>query len=288
MNRIYFHSSDLDGHCSGAICKMFDPEAELVGMNYDKKFPFEDITPEDEVYMVDFSLEPFEGMISLKEKCKELHWCDHHHSALEDAKKNDFKTSGLAYDGEAGCLLTWKYLFGQKPVPETVQLLSDYDTHKKNVLNWNSHVLPFQFGLRMEETWPSDVYGFGLWEKLLKFDSEGESAKLFTEQGVAALKYKKQTDIIACRGGSFPTVLDGIRCIAINSPGANSQTFESVWDPEMYDAMLNFFWKRGQWTVVMFSDKEDVDVSETAVRHGGGGHKGAAGFQCKNLPFEMK
>jgi nanoRNase/pAp phosphatase (c-di-AMP/oligoRNAs hydrolase) len=67
----------------------------------------------------------------------------------------------------------------------------------------------------------------------------------------------------------------------------NSQTFDSVWDPEKYDAMLTFGWRRGQWTVSLYSVKQDVDVSEVAVKHGGGGHKGAAGFQCTELPFRL-
>ena len=29
----------------------------------------------------------------------------------------------------------------------------------------------------------------------------------------------------------------------------------------------------------MYTDKADIDVSQIAVKHGGGGHKGAAGFQ---------
>jgi uncharacterized protein len=28
-----------------------------------------------------------------------------------------------------------------------------------------------------------------------------------------------------------------------------------------------------------------VDVSKIAVKYGGGGHKAASGFQCKELPF---
>lgn len=29
-----------------------------------------------------------------------------------------------------------------------------------------------------------------------------------------------------------------------------------------------------------------VDVSKIAIKRGGGGHKGAAGFQCKRMPFK--
>ncbi len=85
----------------------------------------------------------------------------------------------------------------------------------------------------------------------------------------------------------FDTTMDGLRCVAINRMLTNSQMFDSVWDPEKYDAMLTFGWRKGQWTVSLYSTKDDVDVSVIAKNRGGGGHKGAAGFQCSELPFYM-
>jgi nanoRNase/pAp phosphatase (c-di-AMP/oligoRNAs hydrolase) len=38
-----------------------------------------------------------------------------------------------------------------------------------------------------------------------------------------------------------------------------------------------------QYTVSLYS--ETIDVSVIAKKHGGGGHKGAAGFVCPKLPF---
>ena len=32
--------------------------------------------------------------------------------------------------------------------------------------------------------------------------------------------------------------------------------------------------------------KKNIDCSEIAKKYGGGGHKQAAGFQCKELPFK--
>ena len=37
--KCFYHSADLDGHCSGAIVKMVYPECELIGINYGDKFP---------------------------------------------------------------------------------------------------------------------------------------------------------------------------------------------------------------------------------------------------------
>jgi nanoRNase/pAp phosphatase (c-di-AMP/oligoRNAs hydrolase) len=80
-------------------------------------------------------------------------------------------------------------------------------------------------------------------------------------------------------------MFDGLKCIAVNRLMANSKFFDSVWDPHTYDAMLSFGWRGSQWTVSLYTDRPDIDVSEVARKRGGGGHKGAAGFQCTDLFF---
>jgi len=107
--------------------------------------------------------------------------------------------------------------------------------------------------------------------------------------GRVALKYKQQSERVRCSAAAFPTELDGLRCIALNTAVANSQTFASVWDPEKYDAMCAFYWTaKGFWTVTLYvDDRDDVDVSIVAKNHGGGGHARAAGFQCEKLPFVL-
>jgi nanoRNase/pAp phosphatase (c-di-AMP/oligoRNAs hydrolase) len=39
------------------------------------------------------------------------------------------------------------------------------------------------------------------------------------------------------------------------------------------------------FTVSMYSEKKTVDCADICKQHGGGGHKGAAGFTCPALPF---
>lgn len=82
----------------------------------------------------------------------------------------------------------------------------------------------------------------------------------------------------------FETEIDGLKCLAINKMLSNSQLFDSVWDETKYDAMLMFGYRKGQWHVSLYSTKEDVDVSVVAKKYGGGGHRGASGFQCA-YPF---
>lgn len=282
--KCFYHSSDLDGHCSGAIVKFKYPDCEMFGIDYGDEFPWEQIKKGETVFMVDFGLQPFvPNMVKLFNKCH-LIWIDHHKSAIqeyEDVQLNEglYIVGARCHDNsQAGCELTWEYLFETEP-PRSVKLLSQYDV-------WNHEdpdTLPFQFGLRQYETHPNEQ---NLWKGL--FEVEGlNSLDRIIYEGNIILNYQGLENRKYASACAFETELDGLKCIAINKMLTNSQIFDSVWCQEKYDAMLTFGFRKGQWTVSLYSDKENVDVSIVAKNRGGGGHKGAAGFQCNKLPFKL-
>lgn len=277
--KCFYHSADLDGHCSGAIVKHFNPECELIGINYGDKFPWETIGRET-VYMVDFSLQPFKDMVKLYKTCN-LIWIDHHISAMREYKNHGFMEEdigGFRCDGIGACKLVWEY-FTDKPTPYSIQLLAEYDV-------WNHedpNTLPFQYGMRQYETFPSKNFDF--WGDLFKDDGSIEN-KIINE-GRLILKYADSENKKYCSACAFETNLDGLKCIAVNKMLTNSKVFDSVWDNAKYDAMLTFGWRKGSWTISLYTDKPDVDVSAIAKNRGGGGHKQAAGFQCKEIPFKL-
>jgi len=140
--KAFFHSSDLDGQCSGAIVKRFYPECRLIGINYGQPFPWDDIEPNEPVFMVDFCLQPFEDMVRLANMAT-LVWIDHHKSAIEEsvAYHVDKAIPGLRQVGLAGCELTWTYIQEfvmrdkkeKEPVPLAVTLIGAYDTWRKDI-----------------------------------------------------------------------------------------------------------------------------------------------------------
>jgi oligoribonuclease NrnB/cAMP/cGMP phosphodiesterase (DHH superfamily) len=277
--KCFYHSADLDGHCSGAIVRKAYPQAELIGINYDDDFPWEKLNKNELVFMVDFSLEPFSDMERLNDSCL-LMWVDHHKTSIEDAHKNGFlaKRGQSLEVGRAACELVWDWLFPNKR-NETVRLLGRYD-----VWDLQQNTLELQNGLRLNDTLPTNDE---LWNNLL---SEHWSSKLTEaiKYGEVLLKKQKMDNKSYAKACSFDTEIDGLKVIALNRGFTNSKIFDSVYDPEKHDAMMTFIWRKGQWTVTLYSDKEDVDGSIVCKARGGGGHKGAAGFQCKELPFELK
>lgn len=273
--KCFYHKADMDGRCSGAIVKMKYPDCEMIGINYGDDFDWDSIEKDEVVYMVDFSLQPFGDMRRLNNFAK-LHWIDHHKTSLEEAYTSGFLASGgqSTAVGLAGCELTWRY-FGGKGIPRFVFLLGRYD-----VWDHANHPgsLEFQYGLRNRgECLPEDP----IWPEL--FDVE--LVQQIINEGSLLLGYEKKQNAAYVRACAFETTLDGLNLIACNKGLANSLLFESVYDPAKHDAMCVFVRRNGQWKVSLYTTKSEIDVSAICKVRGGGGHKGAAGFQCDELPF---
>lgn len=272
--KCFYHSADLDGRCSGAIVKMSHPECEMIGINYGEPFPWDRIEPGEFVYMVDFSL-PLDDMERLNAMCA-LVWVDHHKSAIEEAQQRGFVASGqqVLAIGTAGCELTWD-LFGEpEAMPQSVFLLGRYDV-------WDHHnhpgALEFQYGMRQFNADPNNQE---FWRSLFCGDING-----IIDLGRSLLAYEERQNEMYCQAFSFETELDGLRCIAVNKGLTNSLLFKTVYDPDKHDAMVSFVKGRHGWKVSVYTDKPGVDASALCKARGGGGHKGAAGFQCEMLPF---
>lgn len=292
--KCFYHSADLDGHCAGAVVKYMNPACKMYPINYGQDFPWAKIEGES-VVMVDFSLQPFDYMIKLANMSR-LIWIDHHKTATEDYRKYvdcDLPISGLRRDGIGACQLTWEYfsriLNMGTVVPYAIQLLAQYDVWDHS----NPHTLPFQYGIRLRETRPE--MAMDLWDNL--FTGGVDACEDIIAAGEIVLKYEAQTNAKFCSVYAFKTLMpeckDGVkiwRAVCVNKGFTNSKVFDSVWDPEKYDLMITFCrlpLTKKQWTVSLYSDKPEVDCGAIAKSFGGGGHKGAAGFQCDELPFEI-
>lgn len=277
--KCFYHSADLDGHCSGAIVLSKYPNCEMIGINYGHDFLWEKIQPQEQVIMVDFCLQPFSDMLRLN-KVSTLTWIDHHKTAIEEEYKHNVQIVGSRCVDQSGCELTWKYFYPGVETPQSVYLLGRYDVWD---LKADERILPFQWGLRRCNTLPDNWF---LWNGLLKKDFDISS---IIQHGQTILDYVASTNEKFCKAYSFETTFEGYRAICCNRGFTNSQLFDSVWDESKYDLMLTFCrlpLPKKQWTVSIYTTKKDIDAGVIAKKYGGGGHPGAAGFQCDELPFE--
>lgn len=95
----------------------------------------------------------------------------------------------------------------------------------------------------------------------------------------------KENESIA-RNLGFTIDFEGLTFLAINAARYNSHLFTAGLKPE-HDACFGFNFDGKQWRVSLYHapGKEHHDLSVIAVKHGGGGHRGACGFKAATLPF---
>jgi len=291
--KCFYHSADLDGHCSGAIVKYAqnigmlphrqEKFCELIGINYGDAFPWESIEPTETIYMVDFSL-PIEDMGRLHATTN-LIWIDHHKTALDAAKNVGVKLMGLQKEGFAGCELAWEYIFGMKKYPPTaVQLLGRYDVWDHG----HEEVLPFQYGMRQfDNTHPNSEESEDIWNLVLSDDQEFLNAVI--DKGITILEFADKENSKYAKSCAFEVDFMGHKCVVVNRGMTNSKVFDSIFDPEKHDIMITFVFRKGLWNFSLYSIPEkEIDCGLIAKEYGGGGHPCAAGFSNAEIPFISK
>lgn len=128
MNILCIFHNDPDGIAAAYLYYREHPEATFICAGHEKTDSLikQDIVAQyDKVVIADFSL-PVEYM---KKHANKITLIDHHAHSIEWAEQgllDDLDHYLVSKDG-AGCLLMWKYLYGNKKVPKIIQLISDYD-----------------------------------------------------------------------------------------------------------------------------------------------------------------
>lgn len=294
-----YHSTDLDGHCGGAICAKAKPGIHLHGIDYGDQLPW-DLIDGSDLIAVDWSFSPVEVLLEILMRVNSLVWLDHHKTSVEVREKlDDYDHLTTVLDtSKAGCEIAWEYFYPNEPMPLAVWLLGRYDVWDHQ----DDRVIPFQYRLRMEETDPvqywSDSDTGMIWDQLLtprigeygvpvsKF-STPSVVQRFINEGYLLERYQRSGNAKIAQRMTYELQWLDMRWLVVNRCWTGSKLFESVWDPNKYHGMISFGWDGRRWRVSLYTDRHDVDVSAIATAHGGGGHAGAAGFECEHLPFDM-
>jgi oligoribonuclease NrnB/cAMP/cGMP phosphodiesterase (DHH superfamily) len=286
---LVLHHVDPDGYCASGIVRYFDKgeNSETFGMNYGYKIPWNKIKRARKVYMVDFSLPPHE-MAKIRDMVgyENFIWIDHHKTVIEDIEASGQKIKGLRRIGDSGCELTWEWFAGSlNNTPKAVTMIGRYDVWDVDYSNEEKGIrkedlFPFVTGIKFHDP---DGDSDDFWFKL--FESEDYVGQVINE-GRICYEYQKVMFGKYCRSHSFDMEWEGHRFLVVNALNANSQMFEAKWNHHDYDAMLTFGYTNKNWSCSMYTDKEGIDVGALAHKYGGGGHVGACGFTCLELPFE--
>lgn len=324
MKTVIYHSADFDGIFCREIARRFlnhDPDCDslevrpdappkpcnctkYIGWNFGE--PKITMPAQGEVYIMDLPPDCLED----GELGQRVVWIDHHKTSIEKWTPDYGACSipGYRIDGVAACRLAWQWFttvdgnakregveiglpirpagvlpmvqhFKNREVnePLAVRLAGEYDV-------WDHRGdgdLQLQFGLRSVDL---NEYR---WSLLLNPGQVGDD---FTRElmniGQTSMDYARNVDAGNMKA-SFIIEWEGLKFLCLNGRG-NSNTFASRDVHETgHDALLMFYFNGKQWIVSLYHAKHrtDLDLSQIAVKHGGGGHRGACGFTCDKLPF---
>ena len=285
-----FYHNDADGRCSAFWVRHFLGKIlniEFISMDYLKSFPMNIIETDEEVYIVDYSIDPQILDLLMLLKTTNITWIDHHKTAIEKYQILPYvdQIRGVRQDGVAACMLTYCYLrhmttCGTGEIkPFEPWMTEDAPMFTKLIADWDTWTMKYGDRTKLFIT----AFNAG------DFDPYGKDwldcPSLPTEKMIQAGKH-----MVEFRDGwakdylslGFLTYFQGYKCFALNLGRCNSEYFKSL-QLGTYDIYIAFVFDGVQYSVSMYS--KVVDVSEIAKKYGGGGHTGAAGFVCTNLPF---
>lgn len=289
-NFIIYHHNDLDGRCAAAIMSTCDVSIlpgigqETHGLifrevDYKDEINLAEIKEGDVVAVVDFSFKP-EVMAEVRKRAKEVIWCDHHITAKDYGYDDLPGYRDFSHKGLSGCECTWKFCHPDEDFPTAVELIGDYDSWR---LEKQPSCFEFYEGMKIDYPAPGDM----AWNQLLGFDGptiEVALVDLIKKVGQAAIQYRDSYCKLISDDYGYETQIDGHKAYAMNLYRFGSASFGKRFN--QYPVCLAYIHDGGKYTVSLYS--ETVDVSVIAKNHGGGGHKGAAGFVCTDLPFKKE
>lgn len=294
-----FYHNDADGRCAGFWVRnsadvtdtaLYNDTPDFIEMSYEKPFPMDIIRPNEQIYIVDYSISPDE-MRDLLKITENVTWIDHHKTAIDKYKGFEHDIRGVRFDGVAACMLTYCYLHHmtvhgdgeilafnghmRDDAPEFTKLIADWDVwafvYGDNTRQFITAFNCYDFNPRSDE-----------WNRL--FTSHDRTNEMIAE-GAGMIKYRDGWAKSYLERFGFETDFEGFKCFAVNLGNCNSEYFKSL-PIGKYDAFMPFAFNGEKYTVSMYSTT--VDVSTICKKYGGGGHMKAAGFQCTELPFRKE
>ena len=304
MRTVIYHSADFDGIFCREIAKRFlgTRNVNYVGWNHgEATIPMPD---QGVVFILDLApdcLERDANRIPDIDLSRVV-WIDHHKSSIE---RWGSMVAGYRIDGVAACRLAWQWFsryelckdepptmpfimafpgkqeFVNRTVvePLAVRLAGEYDVGDRRDLDAGT----FQYGLRANDL------GDAEWRMMLEMDDRamGMVAGMICD-GAVAQRYAQATDADLVKSRSYRLNWEGLDFLGLNTGRFNSLTFAALDVPESgHDALLGYGFDGTVWRVSLYHARHrtNLDLSLIAVKHGGGGHRGACGFTCQKLPW---
>ncbi len=275
-----FHHNDLDGKGAAAIHYRYDVEARgvmtrYIEMEYSKPLPLDQVLQDEQVVFLDFHCGDDDQFVALKRRSGKITIIDHHKTFKERVDNNAALYEGvkIVYDAKlSGCEIAWDYYCPDIPMPRVVKLIGDRDCWR---WEFGEETARFCAGMMIQKQDPTCA----VWDAL--FLDDGIFIHEVINEGTICLSFRDNICADYTKLFGWETKFEGYKCFANGMYAFGSEGFGERF--KQYDICLSYEYLGDKWIVGLYS--ETVDVSEIAVKYGGGGHKGAAGFNVDVLPF---
>lgn len=253
---VLYHANCPDGFCSAWLARKVLHDAEFVPVRHGEPPP--EVSGAD-VFILDFSYtRPV--LLEMRKQAASLCVIDHHKTAAEDLAELDFCIFNLA---KSGARIT------QETLKLEPHWLVDY-TEDQDLWRWR---LPKSKEIAAAiASYPKE---FDAWDELAMRDPM-EVAK----EGQAIVRYKDQL-VAEAVAGAIEIDFEGHRVLVTNCPSQDlvSEVAGELAKGRAFGGCWYAYKGKTAWS--LRSTAEGIDVSEIAKRHGGGGHRNAAGFRAE-------
>lgn len=277
---VLFHGNCADGFCAAwAAHRKLGDTADYQPAHYGQEPP--DVRGRD-LYLLDFSYKR-PVMRQLLSQSTGVTVLDHHKTAEAELAGivDEFILCPDLIDNppgselprihfdmtKSGGRLAWEHFHPNEPAPWLVDYTEDRDLWRWQLPN-SREISAFL------ASYPHD---FALWNEWQHFGPTSERFDSFVDAGAAILRYQAQ-QIEGAVKNAIEIELDGHKILAVNCTHLTSEIAGRLAEGRPFGAA---YFIRGdgkkQWS--LRSRDGGVDVSEIARRHGGGGHRNAAGFE---------
>jgi nanoRNase/pAp phosphatase (c-di-AMP/oligoRNAs hydrolase) len=258
---VIYHGGCRDGFCAAWAVHEAEPSADFFEGFHGQEPP--DCAGRD-VVMVDFSYPP-DVLKRVADQCASLLVLDHHKTAQAALESFVHPRATIVFDMErSGAGMAWDYFNEERERPWIVDYVEDRDLWK-NALPHSTSVSAYIGTLE---------YKFQKWSEASQLEHGHRDAAEFG----SAVEAKVRQYIREVSKNAILVDFEGHNIPMVNAPQvdisellnflAHGKTFSMGW------------WQRGDG-IFSYGLRSigDFDVSEIAKRHGGGGHRNAAGFQ---------
>ena len=315
---VIYHDADFDGKLSNETCRYWlarlypDAKVHSYGWDYGRATPMPYIDKDrtttmgwplfDKIYIVDLSVDELMSRPELRDK---IVWIDHHKSAIDKwvqqgDKKYGFQFTGYRIDGVAACRLCWQWFSNDRgpygdprthpsdywipakehyvnrsvQEPELIRIAGEYDIWDHR----DPDAKALQFGLRAIDDNRLTMLITDQFQR-----EPGRSAILdaVIQQGHAIKSYCDRNNSEYAAQYAHTIQWEGLTFCALNiGQRGNSDLLAGGIKPE-HQALFAWRWTGDAVLVSLYHapGHTELDLSQIAVRYGGGGHRGACGFR---------